>query len=218
MTYSIETKTCGRCGGVIGTFRSYSVYGGKCFECTDTGKVLTPAGKKVAVAYAAAQRRTFDEIEVGTRVWTEALSAGSFNAPAVAWTVDSIDRDGERVKLSGTDSKGERHGHDGTAASMIRLVLTREEKQTILASFAPRAGLLLDGEPTKVTKSRKTDAEKAATKLAARERNAAKREAERHADPASEKQIALIMSYGFEPFRPVSKFEASQVIDRIFSR
>jgi len=214
MAYTIETKTCGRCGGA-GYFPGFgNIFGGKCFDCIGTGTLYTTNGRKVRAALDAAVRRTYAEIEVGQSVWTEGISAGSLEIPAHSWTVVGIERDGDSVTLVGEASRA-----TGTADSTIRIVTTRAERQAILAAMAPRAGLLLDGEPTKVVRARKSDEEKAATKAAATARRAAAKVAEYATRyPASEKQLALIASYGVEPVRPVSSREASQLIDRLFSR
>lgn len=205
MTYSIETETCHRCFGT-GRYGPVVVYNGKCFNCLGTGKVYTRNGGKVADLLVAATHVSAEDLTVGMQVWFEAINAGSFQMPARKMTITAID---------GTDITFE-DGSTSHGGGTYRKVTTRAERQEILASFAPRAGLLLDGEPTKVTKSRKSDEEKAATKEAARVRAQAKRDAV----PASEAQIKFAKTLadraGVEgDFDSLTKKDASRFINSL---
>lgn len=207
-TYELAKTECWKCGGRKYILAYAGIAGGVCFACNGVGFRYDSA-KAVDAFTAKLPRKTTGELVAGDRVQALGVTLGG-DTYHYWTTVESVDAPSGLVCYRDKYTK-EVVQHHASAETTWLLAYNRDTVQSILAELAPRfkGGILVDG--VKRTAPRKSDAEKEATKAAAKARKL-------HANPASEKQIALIASYGIEPLRPVSSVEASQLIDRLFSR
>lgn len=218
MTYSIERETCSRCGGT-GRFGPIVVYRGICFKCDGSGVQYTRAGAKVAELYRDACKIPASDLQVGTKI----QELGVTPKGDTYWfetTIDTLEpyADGTGVSVTYRDPLMRETCHRGYQLdALVSQVLPAVERQARLAALAPRAGLLLDGEPTKATKRQSPE-----QREASRQRRAEARRAKKAAVPATEKQVSfldkLLARQGSERTRDVTKQEASSAIDRFINQ
>jgi hypothetical protein len=123
-----ENVTCSRCGG-SGKFSYCSMYGSVCFKCHGDGVVLTKKGRAAQMWLNAKKRKPLGEVAVGDWVLSEGVP-GYF--PAVWVKIDTVEGEGEALKVSGLSKKGERHGF-GNAAMVVRLYLGKARNAELAA-------------------------------------------------------------------------------------
>lgn len=183
---TIETTECSRCGGT-GRFGPKVVYNGICFKCNGSGKQYTRSGAKVRAMYDEARLEPVTNFNVGDQI-TELGVTMKGDVYYFTTTIESIESfdTGYRVTYRDPMIKDAPCTRETMLDGKLTRYLTRAAQQSLLESFAPRVGLLRDGEPTKARRaSAKSDEEL----RAARQARAAARRA---AVPASPKQIAYV--------------------------
>lgn len=153
---SIETVTCGRCGG-SGKYSYNMMHGDRCYGCGGTGKVYTKRGK-VAAAYLNALRHVpVETLKVGDLVQEDVGMNGStafFHVEAIktgpANEFGYIDNTSPMVKLVLQENK---HGLKYSlkfAGTAVRKGFTVAEKQEQLRlALEYQDSLTTHGKPRK---------------------------------------------------------------------
>jgi hypothetical protein len=106
MTVTIETKTCGRCGGT-GNHSFNSLDGSRCYGCSGSGNQLTPRGKRARKALEAWTDRELtvpaSSVVVGDRILTSTFSGRKIWATVTDVTVSLTGYQGSKSVIGDTE-------------------------------------------------------------------------------------------------------------------
>jgi hypothetical protein len=152
----LESKTCGRCGG-SGKFSWCQSHGDMCFGCHGDGVVLTKRGKAAQMWLNAKKRKPLGEVAVGEWVLSEGIPGFS----ASVWVkIDTVEGEGEALKVSGLSKKGERHGF-GNAAMVMRMFLGKARNAELAKEALEFQATLTQAGTVRKVKAKKVAAEAA---------------------------------------------------------
>lgn len=140
----LETRACGRCGG-SGRYGPYSVMGGRCFGCNGQGYKFTKRGERVRNYFLALSQTDARYVQVGERIWTDPVVAGSQTFYRGGWATVEANNDG---KLDVVTKRGERSvGITG----MVRVAEVDTWVARIKSALSLQAELTQQGKLKKVS-------------------------------------------------------------------
>lgn len=152
---SYETSECARCGGE-GRINAYGhVYGGQCFGCNGSGRVLTSKGR-AASKKAHAWKAEHTAVAVTDLAVNDRIYVTNMRSQRVAVTVTRVglseraDRlvDGVWVpslEVETVDAHGHHssRGHEQDTTATYERVLTQDDLQALAAHLARNTGAII---------------------------------------------------------------------------